>query len=292
MDSIRTLWRGGALLGEGPAWDHGRGVLWFVDIKNHRVHCYDPADGKVAQWQAPAAVGWVLPADDGALIAGLKTGLARFDPATGTFDHLADVEPDVPQNRLNDATIARDGAIYFGSMDDGETGPSGRVFRWDGAAVAPTAIDPVVITNGPAISPDGTILYHVDTAGGVIHAVELRADGSTGAAREFARIDPADGHPDGASIDSAGNVWLGLWGGWCARLYSPAGEILREVELPAANVTKVALGGPDLRTAYATTASIGLDDAAKAAQPDAGGLFSFDVDVPGLPLPLARSRAR
>ena len=292
METIRTLWRGGALLGEGPVWDAARGVLWFVDIKNRRVHRYDPADGAVAQWDAPAQVGWVLPADDDTLIAGLQTGLARFDPETGSFDRLADVEPEMPGNRLNDATVAGDGSIYFGSMDDSEAGVTGRVFRWDGERVTPTAIERVAITNGPAISPDGRTLYHVDTLGGVIHAVERREDGSTGAAREFARIDPADGHPDGASIDSAGNVWLGLWGGWRARLYSPAGEILREVRLPAANITKVALGGPDLRTAFATSASIGLDDAARAGQPDAGALFSFDVDVPGIALPLARSGAR
>lgn len=289
MSDVQVVWRGEAMLGEGPAWDPARGILWFVDIKQHRVHRHDPATGDVATWQAPAQVGWVLPADDGMLIAGLQTGLARFDPDAGTFTHLADVEPHLPDNRLNDATVAADGAIFFGSMHDGESDPTGRVHRWDGARATPTAIAPVTITNGPGIAPDGTILYHVDTLGGVIHAVDLHADGTTGAAREFARIDPADGHPDGVTVDSAGNVWLGLWGGWRARLYAPDGTILREVRLPAANVTKVALGGPDLRTAYATTARKGLDDAALAAQPDAGALFSFRVDVPGQPLTPARA---
>jgi xylono-1,5-lactonase len=288
-DEVTTLWRGGALLGEGPAWDPARGVLWFTDIKRRRVHRYDPASGDVTQWDAPAQVGWVLPADDGALIAGLQTGLARFDPETGDFTHLAEVEPELPGNRLNDATVAPDGSIYFGSMDDSESGPTGRVHRWDGSAAVATAIPAVAITNGPGIAPDGRTLYHVDTVGGVIHAVELAPDGTTGTMRDFARIDPIDGHPDGVTVDSLGNVWVGLWGGWRARLYSPAGAILREVRIPASNVTKVALGGPDLRTAYVTTASIGLDDAQRAAQPEAGGLFSFAVEVPGQPLPPARA---
>ena len=81
-DEVTTLWRGGALLGEGPAWDPARGVLWFTDIKRRRVHRYDPASGAVTQWDAPAQVGWVLPADDGALIAGLQ--LRRL--ATGETD--------------------------------------------------------------------------------------------------------------------------------------------------------------------------------------------------------------
>jgi sugar lactone lactonase YvrE len=286
---VRNVWAGGALLGEGPAWDSRSGVLWFVDIKKRLVHRFAPRAGEVASWPAPAQVGWVLPADDGRLIAGLQTGLARFDPETGAFEPLAEVEPDLPGNRLNDATVGPDGVIWFGSMDDGEAACTGRVHRFDGQSVLPTQIAPVAITNGPALSPDGRTLYHVDTLGGVIHGIPVAADGATGTAREFARIDPADGHPDGVTVDSAGNVWLGLWGGWRARCYAPDGSLLREVRLPAANVTKVALGGPDLKTAYATTASIGLTDDARAAQPQAGSLFAFDVDTPGQPLPLARS---
>jgi sugar lactone lactonase YvrE len=222
------------------------------------------------------------------MLAGLQTGLARFDPETGEFSHLADVEPDLPGNRLNDATVAQDGSVYFGSMDDGESGITGRVHRWDGQQVTTTAIDPVAITNGPGLSPDGATLYHVDTLGGVIHAVALSPDGTTGAARVFATIDPADGWPDGVTVDSGGNVWVGLWGGWCARCYAPDGTLRQEVRLPAANVTKIALGGPDLKTAYATTARKGLDDEALADQPDAGGLFAFDVEVAGQPLAPAR----
>lgn len=285
---VNTLWRGGALLGEGPVWDAARGVLWFVDIKRHRVHHYDPRSESGDRWDAPGQIGWVLPATDGALLAGLQTGLARFDPATGDFDHLVDVEAALPGNRLNDATVGPDGVVWFGSMDDGESQTTGRVYRWDGQRVTATGIDPVCITNGPAVSPDGQTLYHVDTLGGIIHAIDLASDGATGSSRVFARIDPADGSPDGATVDSAGNGWIGLWGGWRARCYDPAGAITREVRLPAANVTKVAFGGEDLTTAFATTASIGLDAAALAEQPDAGGLFSFDVAVPGHPIPLAR----
>lgn len=287
-DAVQSVWSGAMLLGEGPIWDPRAGVLWFVDIKAPCVHRLDPATGRVESWPAPAQVGWVLPAEGGGLIAGLQTGLARFDPASGQFEHLADVEPERPGNRLNDATVAPDGTIWFGSMDDGQQQKTGRVFRFDGAQVTPTAIDPVPITNGPAVSPDGRTLYHVDTVGGVIYAVPIAEGGTTGSPRVFATIDPALGHPDGVSTDSAGNVWAAIWGGWCARLYAPDGALLREVRLPAAQITKVALGGPDLRTAYVTSARIGLDNAALGEQPEAGGLFTFDVAVPGQALPPAR----
>lgn len=286
---VRNLWAGKATLAEGPAWDVQGGLLWFVDIKQRLVHRYDPCGGAVQSWTAPAQVGWVLPGDGATLIAGLQTGLAEFDPQTGNFTHMVSVEPERPGNRLNDATVAADGSIWFGTMDDGECEATGRVYRWDGCSISAAGIDPVVITNGPAISPEGRTLYHVDTAGGIIYAVPLDQAGSTGEVREFARIDPADGHPDGVTVDAAGNVWLGLWGGGRARLYSPGGQILREVPIPASNVTKIALGGPDLKTAYVTTARAGLDAEELQAQPEAGSLFAFEVDVSGLPLPLVRN---
>lgn len=286
--AIETIWRGAATLGEGPVWDAGRGVLWFVDIKQRHVHRLNPATGETRCWPAPAQIGWVLPAEGDALLAGLQTGLARFDPDTGAFEHLIDVEPDRPGNRLNDATVAPDGSVWFGSMDDGESAETGRVYRWNGRHVVDTGISPVCITNGPGISPDGRTLYHVDTVGGTIHAVDIAADARTGAARDFVRIDPAHGNPDGVTVDSAGNVWVGLWGGACARRYGPDGALQTEIDFPAANITKVALGGAGLATGFATSARAGLDTAALADQPEAGNLFAFAVDVPGQSLPLAR----
>lgn len=288
MSEIKRVWTGEMTLGEGPAWDPSTGRLWFVDIKQQRVHRFDPATGAVRSWDAPAPVGWVLPAGEGALLAGMKTGLARFDPESGRFDLLSQVEPDVPGNRLNDATVARDGSVWFGSMDDEEAADTGRIYRWDGVAVTVVDLAPVCITNGPCFSPDGATLYHVDTLGGTIHAARIGPNATIVESRIFARIDPAEGYPDGIVADAAGNIWVGLWNGWSARQYAPDGSILAQVRLPAANITKIALGGPDLRTAYATSARKGLDAQALAGQPEAGSLFSFQVDVPGQPLPVAR----
>ena len=49
-----------------------------------------------------------------------------------------------------------------------------------------------------------------------------------------------------------------------------------------------ALGGPDMRTAFVTSARAGLNDEEVGRQPEAGNVFSFEVDVPGIPAPLAR----
>ena len=275
----------GATLGEGPWWSVAEQKLWFVDIKQKFLHRFDPATGKRDSWQAPAQPGWILPTADGGLMTGLQTGLHRFDAQNGTFATVVSAEPDSQGNRLNDAAVDHRGRLWFGSMDDRERAPTGRVYVFDRGDVSAAPIDPAIITNGPAISPDGDTLYHVDTMGGRIVAYDIESDGSLGAHRLFAAIKPKDGYFDGPVTDAEGCLWIGLYAGWGARRYAPSGELLEFVRLPVANVTKLALGGPQLRTAYATTATKGLSAADRAEQPTAGDLFAFDVDVPGLPVP-------
>lgn len=279
------IWPLEATLGEGPVWVAREQALWFTDIKQRRIHRFDPSSGEKRSWDAPEQPGFILPASGGRFVAGLKTGLHLFDPASGGFRLLVDPEPGHPENRLNDATVAPDGRLWFGTMDDGEQAPSGAVYRLETDGRTALAGGECCITNGPAIAADGRTLYHTDTLGRTIDAFDIEPDGSLSNRRRFATIDEADGYPDGSIVDSQGCLWTGLWGGWRARRYSPSGEILAEVRFPVANITKIAFGGPDLRTAFATTARKGLSDADLAAQPLAGGLFRFEVDIPGMLLP-------
>ena len=269
----------GAMLGEGPIWIGD--ALWFVDIKGRRLYRHHPATGALDQWDAPEMVGWIVPAAVGGFIVGLQSGPHRFDPETASFERMATIEPDLPANRLNDATVDPAGRLWFGTMDNRETDTSGRLYRWDGAAAVDSGADAVMIANGPAIDPAGTRLYHVDTAGKCVIAHPLAADGTLGAGEVFLVFGDDDGYPDGAICDADGGVWLGFFGGWQVRRYAPDGTLTDTVDFPVANITKIALGGPDGRTAWVTTARQGLDEAALAAQPLAGDVFTFRVAVPG-----------
>jgi sugar lactone lactonase YvrE len=273
-----------ATLGEGPVWVERDQALWFVDIKRQKVHRFEPEGGALFSWDAPRQIGWILPAEDGGMIAGLQDGLYRFDPASGGFSLLQEIEPDLPGNRLNDAATDPSGRIWFGSMDDGEAAVTGRFYRFDRGTVSDTGLAPVAITNGPALSPDGRLLYHTDTLGQVIHVSEVGGDGMLGPAREFVRFEQGEGYPDGPVVDSEGCVWTGQYAGWEARRYAPDGGLLEIVRFPVSNITKLAFGGPDLRTVFATTAAKGLSENSLAKQPEAGNLFSFRADVAGVPV--------
>ena len=282
------VWNIAAELGEGPVWVERDRSLWFVDIKRQQIHRYDPADGAKRSWPAPEQVGFVFPAERGGFVAGLQSGLYHFDEATGAFELIVAVESDLPTNRLNDGVVDPEGRLWFGTMDNGERAKSGAFYCFAGRELTRTPIEEIAITNGPAVSPDGLLLYVVDTLKGTIDRADIRDDGTLGERRPFVRIDPRHGHPDGPTIDAEGCVWISLYAGWEAWRYSPAGELLERVRFPVANITKLAFGGDDLRTAYATTARQWLSEEEIAKQPQIGDLFEFRVDVPGVSSPLVR----
>lgn len=281
MSEPVSIWQLGAPLGEGPVWVERDQALWFVDIKSHKIHRYDPETGGTRSWDAPGQVGFVVPAEKGGFVAGLQTGLHHFDERDGSFTPICAPEPDKPGNRLNDATVDTEGRLWFGSMDDGESAHSGAIYRLGADSACVKSTDQVAITNGPAVSPDGKTLYHVDTLIGVIHACDIEADGTLSNQREFVRIPNEEGHPDGPTVDSEGCVWVGLYNGWGVRRYSPAGELLEQVKFPVSAITKIAFGGPELKTVFATTANKHVDPSELHKEPHAGDLFRFEVSVPG-----------
>jgi D-xylonolactonase len=281
MTSVECVWPVGAVLGEGPVWSAAEQALWFVDIKAPAIHRFHPASGEKRSWSAPERVGFLLPSRKG-WIAGLKTGLHSFNPDTGNFAQLYVVEPHAANNRLNDGFVDSEGFLWFGSMDDNEEDPTGALYQLGDEGCIRR--DPgYIVTNGPAESPDGHILYHTDTLASVIYAFDRDRSGTLSNKRVFARLPVGSGYPDGPSVDAEGCLWTGVFGGWGLQRYSPAGELLGTLRLPCSAVTKAAFGDEDLRTLYITTAHVALNAEERRHQPLAGGLFRVRVDVPGLP---------
>jgi D-xylonolactonase len=280
----RCLWDAQCDLGEGPIWDARAGLVRFVDINGARVYRLDMLTGARASWTAPCRVGSIGIRAGGGLIAGTQLGFAVVDPDTCTFKVIVHPEADRPTNRFNDGKVDPHGNFWAGTMDERRRDRSGVLYclRADRTWAA---IDlGYRITNGPAFSPDGTILYHTDTMDGTTFAFPLAPDGTVGARRVFRTWHDVGGHPDGMTTDAAGHLWIAFWGGGCVRRVAPTGEVVGEFALPVSNVSSVAFGGPGLDRLFATSARQDLTPAAIAAQPLAGGLFEvLGHGVTGLP---------
>lgn len=279
------VWQVGASLGEGPIWLPGEAALRFVDIKRGRLHRYDPATGTGTSLDVGGMPSFIVPESGGGLLVGSGHGLFRL-----TGEALGEPVATIAQpahNRTNDATVDADGRLWFGTMDDDESQPTGAVWCFDGRTLH-RAGGEAVVTNGPAISADGRHLYHVDSGQRTIWRFPLGTEQRLADGEVFIRLHEDEGFPDGIVVDGENCLWVALWDGWAVRRYAPDGTLLLHVPFPCARVTKLAFGGPDLRTAFVTTARIGLDEEALAAQPLAGSLFAFEAPAPGRIVPPVR----
>jgi L-arabinonolactonase len=101
--------------------------------------------------------------------------------------------------------------------------------------------------------------------------------------REFIRLEPDQGLPDGSVIDAEGGLWNAAWGAGRVRRYTADGGLDREVIVDAINTTCPAFGGPALTDLYITSSRQEMDAAALAKQPSAGGVFLVAAGVTGIP---------
>jgi len=138
MSRVENIWGVGATLGEGPVWADD--ALWFVDIKQRKIHRCDARGGDRRSWDAPEQIGFLLPARAGGFVAGLQSGLHRFDPADGRFEPIVEVEPERPANRLNDGVVDPSGRLWFGTMDNGEQAPTGSFYSYHRGVLRPSGL--------------------------------------------------------------------------------------------------------------------------------------------------------
>ena len=311
-----------ATLGEGPYWVPGQDRLLWVDIFEGQLHSTDVASGAtdsvkldtggrsgpvgrgstaVGSGQAgtgtaggglgSAGRGNTLSAafpvaGGGILTAGGNRLTLRF-PAEGGEQRPARLVAEVPARegvRFNDGAVDPAGRVWIGSMHTGETEPLGELYRLDPGGVLTPVVRKVTVSNGLGWSPDGSRLYYVDSPSRKIDVFDY--DAATGEAfsrRAFADLRYADGMPDGLTVDADGCVWVAMWGGAALRRFTPAGKPDVMLPVPVARPTSCAFGGPDLSELYVTTASIGLSDSARGAQPLAGRLLRLRPGPFGLP---------
>ncbi len=234
-----------AVVGEGPVWVAREAALYWVDINGKKV-CRLDSSSNLTEWATPFRVGSLAPRTSGGFIAGTDEGIAEIDPASGTFEVVLKPEENLPGNRFNDGKVDRRGRFWAGTMDDHEREPSGTLYVI-GPGLDLTAVDSgYKVTNGPAFSPLGDVMYHSDSARQVTYAFDIGSDGAATNRRTFLQFDPGDGYPDGMTVDSEGCLWIAFWDGWCIRRYSPAGAWLETIKVPVARPTSCAFGGPDL----------------------------------------------
>jgi sugar lactone lactonase YvrE len=281
-----------ALLGESPLWHPDEQRLYYCDIAGRELRRHDPATGRLERWRFDSEVACCAPLHGGGLLLALRSGLWRFDPASGARELIAAPPYDPADERYNDGKADPAGRMWCGTLYEPRTAPRAALYclahgeltrRADGATVA----------NGLAWSPDSRAMFWADTTSHTIWRFDFdpRA-GELSQRRVFARFAPRaegqpieeyGGRPDGAAVDVRGHLWVAMYEGQRLVEFAPDATLVAEHRLPVRCPTMPTFGGADLRTLYITTARHRRPADEVASQPWAGAVLAMRVDAPGLP---------
>lgn len=187
------------------------------------------ADGTWRSWRAPAEPGFLVPRRGGRLICGMRGGLYDFDSVTGAFTLLVPIEHDKPRHRINDGFVDNAGRLWFGTLHEDCKIEGGALYGWQKDRPVVCHDAGYVVTNGPAVSPDGSALYHTDSGARTVYVFEVSASATLSRKRPFIHFPEEGVYPDGMAVDSAGHLWIALFNGWRVEQYSAQGNKLDEI---------------------------------------------------------------
>lgn len=274
--SAELFHQSAALVGEGPSWDSDDGCLVWVDGPAGRVHQTEPDGNPRRYLDVGQHVGVALPRRGGGWLLATGTDFAELS-AAGVLTPLLTVTDDA--RRFNDGKCDPCGRALAGTLAHDRTPSAGALHRLDPGPSATPILTEITLSNGLGWSPDGRIMYHIDTPTRRIRRFGYDLDTGTASDRgTLVEIDADAGLPDGMCVDDAGCIWVALWGGGTVRRYTPHGRLDTVIELPVSRPTSCCFAGDRL---FITTAQKGLDAAGLAAEPWAGSVLAATPGITG-----------
>jgi gluconolactonase len=272
------------LIWEGTVWTGD--ALYFSEITSgsnaSQISRYTLAGGyEPGVFQNTGSNGLALDADGNLLLAAHDVGgISRLPLPNGPVSPGAQTRNGERFNSPNDLVLRADGNIYFSDPDfqspDGRIQGGTRVYR----IAPPVGVGAITVVdesldnpNGVSLSPDGNTLY---VSGGNFALREYSLD-AAGVPTRIGDIATNLSSPDGMGMDCAGNIYAVQNGPRVISVFSPEGEPLGQIGPngfdDGLGLTNVAFGGPDRRTLFISSFSQG----------GRGGLYSVQLNVPGLP---------
>jgi sugar lactone lactonase YvrE len=281
--TVRVLGEARCHLGEGPAYDAASDTAWWFDILEKRLHEMQLADGAVHLHTLPFMASALAFVDDTRQLVAADDGLYVRTLRDGRLTLSVPLEADNPATRSNDGRAHPSGTFWIGTMGRAAEPGTGAIYAFHAGELT-RLFAGITIPNAICFSPDGATGYFADTRSNVLNRVPLDpATGLPTGAPQTLHAHGGLGGLDGAVVDVEGRIWCAIWGGACLHAYSPEGELVRRVAVPARQPSCPVFVGADFRRVLVTSAHEGMDEAARAADPHHGRTFLLDVGATGRP---------
>jgi sugar lactone lactonase YvrE len=279
MEEVSAVLSIGNKLGEGPLWHIEERALYWVDIEGEKFLRFFPELDKWECFEVGQPVGCLAFCNNGNLVLALRDGIGIWDWSSESIRIISNPEFERENARFNDGRVDRKGRFWAGTLGDDN---QSKLYRLDLDGTVHIMEQGVTISNGIDWSPDDLIMYYTDSALRVIYAYDFELEsGRIENRRDFVKVPPGEGFPDGLTVDSDGFIWSAHWDGWRVTRYDPDGRIERVISLPVQRPTSCTFGGPELDQLYITSAWTGLMEVDRREQPSAGDLFRLKTSVRG-----------
>ncbi|MEQ1858578.1 MAG: SMP-30/gluconolactonase/LRE family protein [Chthoniobacteraceae bacterium] len=234
---------------EGPACDAAGNIYAVNFAQQHTIGKVTP-DGKAELFvtlPAGSTGNGIRFGRDGTMFVADYTGhnVLRIDMKTRAVSVFAH-EPKMSQP--NDLAIAADGTLY--ASDPDWKAKTGQLWRIDRDGTTHLLASGLGTTNGIDVSPDGKTLYVNESEQRGVWAFPIQPDRTLGPRKLVKQFD--DFGFDGMRCDIDGNLYVTRHSRGTVVKLSPAGDILREIDVLGLKPSNICFGGPDGRTAYVT----------------------------------------
>lgn len=262
--------------GENPLWDEINQCLYWTDIPNGRLFRLDAASGESQRIYDGEIVGGFTLQEDGSLLLFRDHNIALRDDASNVKVLLSDF--DTEAGRFNDVIADPQGRVFAGTMGQDL---KGGVYRVDADLSVSKVQGETNCSNGQDFSLDLKTYYWSESTAKKIYRFDYDCDTGEITNRKVLFDVPDNwGVNDGLTIDSEGCLWVAFYGGSAVRRFSPNGEVMETIKIPASDVTSVIFGGENLDELYITSASgedgsETLDGALFRMRPGVKGRVSF-----------------
>lgn len=279
-------------LGEGVYWSHDENTLYWLDVPMpSKLFKLNLQNNKLLTYDMPEMITAMSLRSNGDMLIASHHGINNFNFKEEKITKILDIEPSLPNNRCNDGAADSKGRFWIGTMQNNISPEakdidiienSGSLYCIKEDLTFSKHESNIGVSNTLAWSPDNKKFYFTDTLTGIIYSYDFDlVNGKIYNKKNFAQNER--GYPDGSTVDSEGFLWSCRWGGSCVIRFNPQGEVDDIIELPVENITSCTFGGKNLQTLFITTARWGMSQNEILMNPEAGGLFSIDLDVKGMP---------
>ena len=282
VNSIKMIIPCQCMLGEGPYFSRSLNCLFWVDIISQELYRFDWSQQTLTRTQMAEPICWVMETQDQQLIAGFENAIYYLDSITLQKTALYCQLHEPEGNRLNDAKTDRNGHVFFGTMDKLEQQNVGSLYRIGKGKSVQQVDSSYMISNGPAISKNGRILYSTESSTRTIYQFDLNEQGELSNKRVFVKFDETMGFPDGMTVDNDDHLWVASWNGHGLYRFTAQGKQVQFYRLPAPRITSLTFFGDDLTTIAVTSARVGLDAEVLKQYPYSGAVFILQADIQGI----------